>query len=67
MKQLFIGMGGIIAVSFMVVGVALAASKPDVGLHYVEEVDSIYKYYDQDANVICYVYDGNGISCLKNN
>lgn len=49
-------------------GFAHAATKGAPGLVFVESVDYIYKYYDRDANVICYAYIGRGgMSCLKNN
>lgn len=59
---------------FMLVGViaisthfAHAATQGAPGLHLVETVDGVRKYYDQDADVICYTYYYKAISCIPHN
>jgi hypothetical protein len=64
---------GAVVGALLVLGVyAGAATQGAGGMSLVDKWQtnggfSVWKVYDSDANVICYVYAGTGISCLKNN
>jgi len=64
-------LGAVVGAGVMVGAQVWAAS----GISLVDETKFVYhslrKFYDKDANVICYALTGGstgtGISCLKNN
>lgn len=65
--------GAIISAGILVGGYAFASSSP-LTLVDTSPDKAVLKYYDSNANVICYVADSEyitnhslGISCLKNN
>lgn len=67
MKNYIVGaiIGGLVMVSGTMV---YAATQGASGLSVVDGTTYLTKYYDKDADVICYAYDVNGyvggISCL---
>lgn len=66
----------ILGVIFSGAASALVVGAKNVSLYEVERINTVYsydqliKYYDENANVVCYYTrngSGSGFSCLKNN
>lgn len=61
-------LGAIVGASLVVGGYAVAASTDMQLVDSFKPISTrpLVKIYDSAANVVCYVYAGNGVSCLKN-